>query len=208
MRLAQLRKSVLEACDDLCQNGLMRNLGAGGNVSARDPHSGLIAVTPSQLRYDKMSSEDIVITDLDGKVIEALPGRIPTSEILTHTKIYRCFQNVNAVIHTHAPFSVAVASVEDSISALNYELLYFVSRSVPVIPFVMPGTEEMADRVTEALRLAPAIIIRNHGMFVVGKNLHEALVRAMALEDAAKLYYYASTLGQPKFLPQDVKKPG
>ena len=168
MQLIRTRESVLTACRDLCQNGLMRNLGAGGNVSARDLTSGLIAVTPSQLRYDTMSVEDIVLIDLTGEVVEALPTRVPSSETPTNTKIYRHFQNVNAIIHTHAPFCTAVACVEDSIPAANYELLYFIGRSVPVIPFVMPGTEEMADRVVEALTRSPAIVIRNHGMFVVG----------------------------------------
>jgi len=207
MRLQSIREGIVAACHDLCRNGLMCNLGAGGNVSVRDPDSGLVAVTPSQVRYDTMHAEDIVLTDTDGAVIEALPGRVPTSELPTHTMIYREFGEVGAVIHAHAPFTTAVTTVLDSVPTLNYELLYFVGRAVPVIPFVMPGTEAMARDVTHSLRDAPAIVIRNHGLFVVGKDLAAALVRSVAVEDAARLYCYAKAIGDPKPLPADIKRP-
>lgn len=208
MKLEQHRKAVINVCLDLCNSGLMCTLGAGGNVSVRDPETGLIALTPSQVRYDTMATSDIVVTDSSGEVIEALPGRVPTSELATHTMIYRNLNDTNGVIHAHAPFCTSVAAVEDQLPALNYELLYFAAREVPVVPFVMPGTTEMAAVVTKALERVPAIIIRSHGLFVIGKDLHTALVRAVAVEDAAKLYYYARTLGEPHLLPLEVKKPG
>jgi len=208
MKLEQQREAVIRACADLCSCGLMRELGAGGNVSVRDQETDLIALTPSQVRYDTMASADVVVTDMHGAVIEAAPGRVPTSEVATHTMIYRELPWVNAVIHTHALYCTAVASVEDHLPAANYELLYFAAREVPVVPFIMPGTEEMARVVVDALQEAPAMVIRNHGLFVVGKDLDSTLVRAVAVEDAARLYYFARTLGKPHLLPPEVCKPG
>ena len=207
MKLHSIREQIVAACLDLCHNGLMCNLGAGGNVSVRDPDTGLVALTPSQVRYDTMSAEDIVVTDIDGKIVESLSNRVPTSELATHTMIYREFNDVNAVIHAHAPFITAVTVVEDALPALNYELLYFVGRTVPVIPFVMPGTEEMARDVTGALKESRAMVIRNHGLFVVGEDLASTLVRAVVVEDAARLYCYARSIGEPKLLPVSVKRP-
>jgi L-ribulose-5-phosphate 4-epimerase len=154
-----------------------------------------------------MTAEDIVVTDVNGTVIEALDNRVPTSELATHTMIYREFSDVNAVVHAHAPFITAVTTVEDGLPSLNYEQLFFINRIVPVIPFVMPGTEEMAEKVCEALKESPAIVIRNHGLFAVGGGLAETVVRAVVAEDAARLYVYARSIGQPKLLPEDIKKP-
>lgn len=207
MKLPSLRKAVVGSCRDLCENGLMCNLGAGGNVSVRDAGSGLIALTPSQFRYDAMAAEDIVVVSENGDVVEASEGRVPTSELQTHTRIYKLYAGVNAIVHTHAPVSSALASVMDEIPALTYELLYLVGRSVPVIPFTMPGTSEMAESVAEALRTTCALIIRNHGMFVTGETLDEAVVRAVSVEDAARLYHIARTIGTPQLLPADVEKP-
>ncbi len=207
MKLQSIRQQIVDACHDLCRNNLMCNLGAGGNVSVRDPETGLVALTPSQVRYDTMSAEDIVVTDVNGMIVEALENRVPTSELETHTMIYREFKNINAVVHAHAPFVTAVTAVEDGLPALNYEQLYFISRVVPVIPFVMPGTVEMAEKVTAALKQSTAMVIRNHGLFAMGGNLAETVVRAVVAEDAARLYLYARSIGDPKLLPADVKKP-
>jgi len=207
MKLQSIREQIVDACHDLCRNNLMCNLGAGGNVSVRDPETGLVALTPSQVRYDTMTAEDIVVTDVNGTVIEALDHRVPTSELATHTMIYREFSDIHAVVHAHAPFITAVTTVEDGLPALNYEQLYFISRVLPVIPFVMPGTDEMAEKVSAALKQSSAIVIRNHGLFAIGGSLAETVVRAVVAEDAARLYVYARSIGQPKLLPEDVKKP-
>jgi len=208
MKLQTIREQIVAACHDLCRNNLMCNLGAGGNVSVRDTETGLVALTPSQVRYDTMTAEDIVVTDVEGTVVEASANRVPTSELATHTMIYREFDDVHAVVHAHAPYVTAVTVVEDGLPALNYEQLYFISRVVPVIPFVMPGTDEMARDVTAALKKANAMVIRNHGLFAIGASLSETVVRAVVAEDAARLYCYARSIGEPKLLPADVKKPG
>lgn len=203
MKLVRLREEIVAACVDFYKNGLVRNIGAGGNISARDPESGLIALTPSQVRYDIMKPEDIVIINLKGEVVEAKPSRRPTSEEETHRLIYERYSSVNAVIHTHSIYANVLATLYDEIPVVNNEVAYFIGGPVPVIDYVEPGTRDMAIAVAEGIKEIPAVVIRNHGPIVAGRNLAEALTRALVVEDAAKIYIKARCLGEPKLMSQE-----
>ena len=203
MKLVGLREEIVATCVDFYKNGLVRNIGAGGNISARDPESGLIALTPSQVRYDIMEPEDIVIINLKGEVVEAKVSRKPTSEKETHRLIYERYNSVNAVIHTHSTYANVLATLYDEIPVVNNELAYFIGGPVPVIDYVEPGTKDMAIAVVEGIKEIPAVVIRNHGPIVVGKDLSEALTRALVVEDAAKIYCEARCLGEPRLMSQE-----
>ena len=197
MQLQKLREEVVATCVDLYQNGLVRSNGAGGNVSARDTESGIIAVTPSHIRYDTMQADDIMLIDLDGNVIEGKPDRKPTSESPMHRLILKEYPHANAVVHTHSPYANALAMVYDEVPAVVNETPYFCGKSIPVAGFVTPGTDQMAIDVVEKLRDVPAMIIRNHGPVVMADSLALALQRAFVVEDSSKIYCIAKTIGKP-----------
>ncbi len=205
--LNELRKTVVSVSQDFYQNGLVRNTGTGGNISARDPDSGLIAVTPSQVRYDTMGPEDIVIINLEGDVIEAREGLIPTSESPTHRLIYQEFSQFHAVVHSHSIFATVLGSLFDSIPAMHTEFAAFIGDSVPVAKYAQPGTKKMARVIVEKLRETPAMVLRNHGTVSVAENPKTALDRALAVEDTANMYYHARALGNPKVIsPEQCRK--
>jgi len=199
-QLTEVRESVVSVSQDFYQNGLVRNTGTGGNISARDPDSGLIAVTPSQVRYDTMNPEDIVMINIEGDVIEAREGLVPTSESPTHCLIYEEFSEVYAVVHTHSIFANVLGSLFDKIPAMHTEFAAFIGDSVPVAEYAQPGTEKMAKAIVEKLREAPAMVLRNHGTVAVAEDPETALNRALAVEDTANMYYHAKVLGDPRVI--------
>ena len=203
MELEQLKERVVAAAVDLYRNGLVRNTGAGGNVSARDPETGVIAVTPSKVRYDTMKADDIVLIDLAGKILETKYTRKPTSESLTHRLILKEFPQMNAVIHTHSPYANAMALVYDYVPAVVNETAFFCGKTIPVSKFVVPGTDEMAREVVRNLKKVPAMIIANHGPVVMGQSLDVAVQRALVVEDSAKIFCFAKMLGDPRLLSEE-----
>ncbi len=203
MRLKRLREEVLAACVDLCKNGLLRNLGVGGNISTRDTDSGLIAITPSQTRYDTMTWEDILLINAQGEVIEAKPKLKPSIEIPTHLLIYRELSEINAVIHTHSHYACVLSMLYDEVPLVHVEQLFLIDSPIPVSEYVIPGTAEMAMVVVEKLRKVPGMIIRNHGPVVTGNNLNEALKRSLMIEDVSKIYYSARCIQEPRLTPRD-----
>lgn len=203
MKIPKLREEVVRICKDMYHNGLVRDTGTGGNVSSRDPDTGLVVVTPSQVRYDTITAEDMVVMDLEGEVVESKSGRVPTSEAPTHLLIYREFSDVNAVIHTHSPYANVLASLYSNIPAAHTEFAYFIGDKIPVTEWVTPGTDAMAESVVEKLEEASATVLRNHGPVVVAEDLNTALNRALAVEDSSKVYYKALCLGEPTVISED-----
>ncbi len=203
MKLEELREKVVKTCQDFYQNGLVLNTGTGGNISARDPDSGLIVVTPSQVRYDTIAAKDMVVTNLEGEIVESQADYDPTSELPTHRLIYKEFPEVNAVIHDHSTYANVLASLYSEIPAMHTEFAYFIGPTVPVAEYVTPGTMDMAEVVVEKLQEAPAMVLRNHGPVAVGEDLKVALDRALAVEDSAEIYYNASVLGEPRVISKE-----
>lgn len=198
MRSEGLRKEILQACTDCIENGLFRSTGASGNISARDPESGLIAITPSQVRYGILNPEDILLINVDGEVVESKPSLKPSSETPTHTLIYREFSDINAVIHSHPTYANVLGLLYDEIPAVYIGQAYFVGGAVPVANYTPVGSEEMAKSVVENLKNSSVMVIRNHGLVATGKNLGEALQRSLATEDNSEIYCKARNLGELK----------
>ena len=203
MKLKRLREEVLAVCIDLYKNDLLRNLGVGGNISARDTDSGLIAITPSQTRYDSMTWQDILLVNAQGEVIEAKSQLKPSIEVPTHLLIYRELGEVNAVIHTHSLYACVLSMLYDEVPLVHVEQIFLIGSPIPISKYVTPGTEEMAMVVVEKLKKVPAMIIRNHGPVVTGDNLNEALKRSLTIEDVSKIYYSARCIQEPRLIPQD-----
>ncbi len=197
MLLKALRQHVLDRAQQMIKDGLA--FGAGGNLSALDRESGLIAITPSAIEYEKMRVEDIVIIDLTGKVVD---GRWKqTSESPMHTIFYREREDVGGVVHTHAPYASVFAIVGESIPMVVTEAALCIGAPVPVASYRRPGTDELARIVIDVMGSGVAVLMGQHGMITVGSDLDEAYSTTIAAEVSARFTILARSMGKrPKAL--------
>ncbi len=202
MLLEELRTQVLATAKRMVADGLAH--GAQGNISALDRDSGLIAVTPSALEYDRMCVEDIVLIDEHGKVVD---GRWkPTSETPMHTIFYRERPDVGAVVHTHAPYATSFAITHLPLPVVLIEAALCLGGPVPVAPFRRPGTEEVGRVALETMGTGLAVLLAQHGTLAVGANLSQAYDSTIALEMTARVVMMARSMhAEPVCLdPQEV----
>ncbi|MCL4459242.1 MAG: class II aldolase/adducin family protein [Chloroflexi bacterium] len=197
--LAKLRGEVALTALQMFRWGLVR--GTSGNVSARDLKTGYVVITPSGRDYETITAEDVVVITASGEVVE---GRWrPSNETPLHTVWYRERRDVHAVVHTHAPYAVALSMVCPELPAAMPEIIFKLGGSVPVAPYTTPDTEQLG---LEALRIIgdrKGVILQNHGTVNIGETLDEALHGAVSLEDAAYIYYLALQVGKPFLLPPE-----
>lgn len=176
--------------------------GTSGNVSVYDHEREIMAITPSNMNYGVMKSEDIVLMKVDGTIVEG--EHKPSSEWRMHAGIYAKRSDVNAIIHTHSPYATSFAVLHRSIPEILVEMLPFLGGDIPLSQFGMPGTDELAINAEAVLKNRNACLLMNHGVLVIGKNLDQAYVRAQYVEDAARIYHYACELGEPKKLDENI----
>ena len=191
MLIPEYRQEVLEKAQQMVIDGLA--YGAGGNISAQDPETGLIAITPSAIEYARMNAEDIVIIDAGGEVIEGKWK--PTSETPMHTIFYRERQDVHAVVHTHAPYASVFAIIDEPIPMVVTEAALCVGGPVQVAPYTRPGTDDLARVVLETMGDGVSVLLGQHGMITVGHNLGEAYAATIATEVSARLTIFARSMG-------------
>ena len=180
-------------------NGLGINRGKSGNVSARlrcDGFDGFL-VTPTGLPYEETELPDIVPMTLDG---DARGSRLPSSEWRFHRDIYRARPEVNAVVHTHAPFATSLACLHRGIPAFHYMVAVAGGKDIRCAPYATFGTQQLSDHAVEALEQRTACLLANHGMIAVGASPASALALAVEVETLAEMYWRALQLGEPVVL--------
>jgi L-ribulose-5-phosphate 4-epimerase len=177
----------------------------GGNVSARDPESGLVVIKPSGIRYEDLRPEDHVVVDLQGEVVE---GELkPSSDTASHLYIYRHRADVNGVVHTHSPYATAFAAVGRPIPVYLTAMGDEFGCSIPCAGFALIGDEEIGRLVVENIGSSPAVLLKQHGVFTVGPTVEAAVKAAVMVEDAAKTVWLALQIGQPEEIsPEDVAR--
>lgn len=201
MLLPELREQVLETCLQMLRDGLSRV--SEGNVSARHPGSGFIVITPSAIPYAKMKVEDLCVIALDRSLIEG--NWKPTSEIALHTLIYTRRPDVQAVVHTHAPYCSLFAVSGEPLPMVLTESAMLLGGDVPVAPYFTPGSEELARATAETLADQPAALMANHGAISVGPDLAAAYAATTAAEDTARTVCQLRAMNAPiKALPPEV----
>ena len=198
-RYGALRQRVLDACLVMVRQGLVT--GTSGNISARDPGADWVAVTPSGVPYDGMTPEDICIIDLLGRPID---GRHrPSSETPMHTLIYRELPGVLGVVHTHSPYALAFAVVGRPIPPVCIEAIVS-GTGIPVAQYALPSTEDIGRSALAALGSHhKAVLLQNHGVLTIGKDVEEAMALACKVEEAARVYHLALAVGEPVVLSDE-----
>jgi L-ribulose-5-phosphate 4-epimerase len=176
-----------------------------GNISARDPESGLVVIKPSGVMYDALRPQDHLVLDLDGNVVEG--GLKPSSDTASHLYIYRHRADVHGIVHTHSPYATAFAAVGRSIPVYLTAIADEFGGPIPCAGFALIGGEEIGRQVIEFIGSSSAVLLKNHGVFTVGKTAQAAVKAAVMVEDVAKTVYLALQLGQPdEIAPDDVAK--
>lgn len=192
---AALREGVAAAARRLADEGLL--IGTAGNVSARS--GDLVAVTATGVVLGDCRADDVTVVSTDGAVVEG--ALAPTSEVGLHLGVY-ADSDAAAVVHTHAPWSTAVACVLDELPVLHYQQL-LLGGAVRVAPYATFGSAELAGAVRDALVDRKAALMANHGSVAVGGSLDQAVENALLLEWLAQLHHRASTLGTPRPLTEE-----
>jgi L-ribulose-5-phosphate 4-epimerase len=197
VKLPELRAEVVDVLRRLEAAGLVT--GTSGNVSARDAQTGLIAISPTSIPYDRMRPEDVSVVDPEGGLVD---GAAPSVELPMHLAIQSGRPEAAAVVHTHSPYATAVGLVLDEIPVVLAEQAAAVGGPIPVVSYAPTGERAMGEAVLGAGD-AWAAIVRNHGPVCLGRSLGEALRCAFAVEEAAEVYALARPLGEPALLPED-----
>ncbi|MGI6604980.1 MAG: class II aldolase/adducin family protein [bacterium] len=199
MLLEEQRRKVVSMAQQLASCGLVT--ATWGNVSARDPETNMVVITPSGMCYDTLEPADICVVDLSGRLVE---GRYqPSSETPLHTLVYCSRQDVQGIVHTHSTFATVMAVLKREIPPVIAELALGVGGSVPVADFAPPGTRKLGQNALAALEKGNAVLLQNHGVLAVGPSLERAFTIAAIVEDAAKIYFLSSLLGTPTLVPQE-----
>ena len=201
MKFEPERKAILSAAMDMLQYSLVSL--SGGNVAVRTVE-GSVLITPSAMRYEHLKPEDIVLVDMEGSVLESC--RRPSSDMKALLYIFRSRPDINAVIHTHQPYATAVGLVEDELPGCLVTVLDACGPNVPVAPFTISSDEGMGKLAVEYAGESLAVILRNHGVIAMGRDLDEALESAVYLEESAKTYLAAKGLGPIHLLtPEEIE---
>ena len=198
MRLETQRRAVVRFGRRMLAVGL--TTGTGGNLSWCDRRRGVVAVTPSGIDYDRLRPQDVVVMDLEGNRVEG--DREPSSELPFHLALYRCRQDVGAVVHTHSVYATTLACLHWEIPAVHY-LVGFAGPKVPLAPYATYGSDALADQVTAAIGAGNAVLLANHGLVAVGADLDRAFAVAEEIELVARIYYQACAVGKPCLLPDE-----
>jgi L-fuculose-phosphate aldolase len=171
--------------------------GTGGNLSIYDRDRNLIAITPSGRPYEQLTPDEISIINPAGKHVDGQP---PSSEWPLHTAVYRRRPEVNAIVHTHSRFATTFAVLRQPIPACHYLVAVSGADEVRVAPYATFGTDELARQAVAGLGRDNCILLANHGLLAVEKDLHQAYNIALYIEEVAELYYRARAIGTPELL--------
>lgn len=201
MEIQDMKQIVLEISKQSFEEKLFA--GTSGNLSVYNPESGLIAITPSGVSYTTMQVNDILIINVEGKVIEGTNK--PSSEWRMHTTIYQSRPDINAVVHTHSPYATGFAVANKAIPAILVEMIPFIGGDIPVAEFGYPGTAELGHSALRVLHNRYSCLLANHGVLAIGKNIERAHICATYTEDAARICAHAQAVGEIKVIAKDVQ---
>jgi L-ribulose-5-phosphate 4-epimerase len=192
--IADLRKTLVELHEELPRYGLVA--WTAGNISARVPGHDLLVIKASGVSYDKLSPDAMVVTDLEGSVVDgALKA---SSDTAAHAYVYRHMPDVCGVVHTHSTYATAWAARGEPIPCVLTMAADEFGGDIPVGPFALIGDESIGAGIVATLQRSRsrAVLMRNHGPFTIGPDARSALKTAVLLEDVARTVHIARQGGE------------
>ena len=198
MLLEQLRNDVWKHNLDLPKYGLV--VMTSGNISGRDPESGLVVIKPSGISYDEMAPGDMVVVDLDGKVIE---GHLkPSTDTATHLYVYKHRPDVFGIGHTHSTYASSFAALGWPIPAV-LTASAMLGGEIPCGGYATIGGEQIGAEILRTIGSKRAVLLQNHGVFTIGDSARQAAKMAVEVEEIAKITHLAMLKGKPILLTQE-----
>jgi sugar (pentulose or hexulose) kinase/phosphoglycerate dehydrogenase-like enzyme/ribulose-5-phosphate 4-epimerase/fuculose-1-phosphate aldolase/putative sterol carrier protein len=198
--VGDIRDEVVRTVEEMYAHGLITS--TGGNVSVRIPGKDEVWITPNSSFKGALRPDMLVRVDLEGNPIGDSPYA-PSSERMLHCAVYHNSPNVGAVIHSHAPKATILGLAGLPFLPISTEAAFI--GEIPRVPFIMPGTAELADAVGVAAKEAPAVIMQNHGLIVGGQSLRHASDLTLIIEQTADKLITCHMLGKtPSVLPDEI----
>lgn len=197
--LESLRAELCQLHLELPKNNLVT--WTSGNISARDPASGLVVIKPSGVRYRDLTPESMVVVDVEGRRLEG--SLRPSIDTPAHLYVYRHRPDVGAIVHTHSTFATAFAAVGRPIPALLTAVCDEFGGPIPCGGYAKIGEDEIGREIVRAIGESPAILLKNHGVFTIGNTPLAAVKAAVMVEDVARTLFYALQIGQPDEIPAE-----
>ncbi len=198
--IAQLRREVCALHAELTRYRLV--VWTAGNVSARVPGHDLLVIKPSGVSYDDLTPENMVVCDLEGRVVEG--EHAPSSDTEAQAYVYRHLPHVGGVVHTHSPYAVAWAARGEAIPCVTTMCADEFGGEIPVGPFAIIGDDSIGRGIVETLSgsRSPAVLMKNHGVFAIGPTAKAAVKAAVMCEDVARTVHISRQLGTPLTIDQ------
>lgn len=197
--LEQLKEQLVQLHLELPKNELVR--WTSGNVSARDPETGLVVIKASGIRYEEMHREHMVVIDLEGNRVEG--NYKPSSDVLSHLYIYKHRPDAGGIVHTHSRYATAFAAVGKPIPCVLTAIADEFGGPIPCGGFALIGDEAIGKVVIDSIGKSPAVLLKNHGVFTIGTDATAAVKAAVMTEDVAATVWMALQIGTPDIIPQD-----
>jgi len=192
------RVALVEAMVRLEHTGL--NTGSAGNASARMARDGML-ITPSGVGAATLAADSIVALGMDGEVVTA--GLVPSSEWRMHRDIYRARPDINAIVHTHSCFATALACLRRDIPAFHYMVAIAGGDSIRCARYATFGTQALSEAALDAIEGRMACLLANHGVLALGSSPAKAVALAVEVENLARQYTAALSVGDPVVLGDD-----
>jgi L-ribulose-5-phosphate 4-epimerase len=195
VKLMHLREQVCELHAELPKNHLVA--WTSGNISVRDPESGLVVIKPSGIRFEQLTPQNMVVVDLDGNIVEG--DYKASSDTASHCYIYRHMPEINGVVHTHSRYATAFATLAREIPCVTTAMGDEFGGPIPCGGFALIGGEEIGKVVVETLRgqRSPSCLLQSHGVFATGATAEKAVQAAVMTEDNAAIVWTALQIGAP-----------
>ncbi|MDA3941655.1 MAG: L-fuculose-phosphate aldolase [Spirochaetia bacterium] len=199
MLLETERKEVVRYAKLMLESGLV--VGTGGNISIFNRKENLLAITPGSKGYMDLKPEDIIVLDLDEKIIDG--DEKPSSELKLHTIYYTNREDINAVVHTHSFHASALSCLNKGLPAIHY-MIASAGGELKCVPYATFGTSELANNALKGMINRKAVLLANHGLVSGARTIEQAYSIASHMEYIAGLYMTCLSSGQDiQILPID-----
>lgn len=199
--IAEVRETVARLHAELPRWELV--VWTAGNVSQRLTSAPLFVIKPSGVTYDELTAESMVVCDLDGNLVDGT--RNPSSDTAAHAYVYRNMDRVGGVVHTHSTYATAWAARAEPVPCVLTMMADEFGGDVPVGPFALIGDDSIGKGIVDTLSSSrsPAVLMRNHGPFTIGKDAKAAVKAAVMVEEVARTVHISRQLGEPTRIPQE-----
>ena len=193
---AELRRSITVTMKRLSASSLMP--ASQGNLSARDPNTGNVVITPHAYPYEDMTPDDLVVLGPDGTQLD---GRLdPSYDALLHVGVYAARPEVYSVLHTEPPYVNAFGALGRDILPVTTTGLKSANGTIPIMPFRHRRDEAFTEEMLEVMGDSHGVVWQNHGLLVVADTVENAAERTIGIEFNAQVMHLALRAGEPQTL--------